>query len=140
MKFNRVTGDRLIVAACLLLLTGCAKPQLQTANGMVIATGTVTLDGNPLDPAQIKFVIPDAAGKGAAESYVAAISKGKFEIEVPPGDFRVEIRQLIETSNSAAGGGPVKQVLPKQWNEASTLTATITQSGPNDIKFDLKTP
>jgi len=108
-------------------------------------TGKVTLDGQPLEDGSISFrPVGDTAGPTAG----ATISGGEFRVEpnagTLPGEFRVEItasRKTGEQMYDDLRGGTVevhRQFLPARYNSASELTATVSESGPNQFQFDLQ--
>lgn len=107
---------------------------------MVIASGTVSLDGAPLGWGSILFRNQDPAVDPGDANFPAAISRGKFKIEIAPGAYRVEISQeRREPSQQESEGtpGPSTQVLPKKFNVESKLTATVAADGPNQFAFSL---
>lgn len=118
-----------------VIISGCQKPEPPIGKGMVIAKGTVTFKGTPLDPGQISFIpIETKATYVPNGEYVAALSRGRFEIEISPGTYRVEIVQFGNEDQN----GKVPQLLPKQYNSASELTAEVSETGKNELSFSLK--
>ena len=103
-------------------------------------SGKVTLDGAPLDDANISFVPKAAAQKQAGWATMAA---GQYTI--PPssglgtGEFRVEIRALRPTGEKSSDPSmiPSKEIIPAKYNTQSRLTAEI-KPGENVKSFDLK--
>ena len=154
-------GAALVFAAVCVL--GCGGG---TGEGpaTVPVTGTVTLDGTPVEGATVSFSPEDKANRAATG---LTDSDGRFELgTIQPGDgampgsYKVAISK---TSGAAAGppasqeeamkraqeqmasGGlgrrpaPVKDELPAIYKNAQTskLTATVTQDGDNEFEFKL---
>lgn len=64
------------------------------------------------------------------EEFIAAINRGEFQIETPPGHYRIEIRQFVSTSSSPVSDDtppPLQQVIPAQYNDKSELTAEVNK-------------
>lgn len=129
-----------VSAACLLLTTaGCGGEGVPRA----AISGHVTLDGQPLEEGGILFT-PLAAGPSAS----ASIEQGKYEISQAdgpgPGEYRVQIRAYRSTgkqiTDPASGIAEEQRVsiIPPRYNSRSTLTAQITDQGPNEFDFELK--
>lgn len=109
--------------------------------GMAIVTGSVTVDGAPAKSGHINF-IPFG---GAANPVGARIEDGRYEIEAPIGESRVEVRvpevvgkkKLYNTPDS-----PVKEIrqesLPDKFNNKSTLRMDV-KAGSNERDFELST-
>jgi hypothetical protein len=95
----------------------------------VIVSGTVTFDAAPVTNGQILF-FPIEGTKGAASG--ASLVDGTFTVTgkggVPYGKHRVEIRAA-----KPGPGGVDAQYIPRQYNDASTLTAEVT---PETEKLD----
>jgi hypothetical protein len=126
-----------LLSALLLAATfaGCSS---KPAGGTV--KGTVTLDGQPLAAGQILFVAVDQ-GSPTAET---TITGGQFEILVPPGEKRVEIRSPKITGKRKAYNTPdsptvdtVVELLPAKYNVNSELKMTVDGS-VHEQKFDLQ--
>jgi hypothetical protein len=121
-----------------LALTGCG--------GRVRVEGNVALDGAPVDGGSISFF--QGSGPGSDKGN-APIVGGKYVIEggrarnLTPGTYAVRIHWLQRLARS--GPNPanvdtspaVKQLIPPQYNTASTLTREVA-SGTNKLDFDLK--
>jgi hypothetical protein len=137
-------GSRLNLSLCLLtLLSGLALfGGCNDKSGRQGITGTVTLDGKPLEKAQISFR-PQAGT--ASPSAGGNILNGKFTIApergLLPGKFRVEITASHHTGKTAPA--PItgkmipieEQYLPAKYNEQSHLEATVQSGGPNRFDF-----
>lgn len=114
-----------------LVTTGCSKSGPSRSD----VTGTVTLDGQPVEEGEVLFIPADGVGPSDACPIVA----GEFKGEVAPGSKRVEINATKDTGEVAADGLPdYRNVIPAQYNSESTLTAEIGEGKASPITFDLK--
>ena len=128
----------------LCVLTACSFGCLGSGDGprTVNASGIVTLDGVPVDKAQVVF-IDDA---NTYPAYSPTDATGKFSLMLSdtqkgavPGPYKVQVsKTIVET----AGGAEVtlKHGLPKKYGNflESGLTFTIPDKGTSDIKLELK--
>ena len=104
-------------------------------------SGKVTLDGTPLAEGQISF--RDAATK--VRSYGGPIKNGEYSFESAAGKKNVVITARREVPGKkgepAAPDEPapplIEQYIPEQYNEKTTLTAEVTESGENKFDFEL---
>ena len=123
-----------LMAACPLALTGCGGGSPSTVSG------TVTLDGTPVETGAVKFVLA-SGGKPTS----ASVSKGKFETKLPPGRYKVALY-----ATKAAGSIKQKsydgkefmlelteEMIPEQYNSKSELTEEI-KAGENTLTFNLQ--
>jgi hypothetical protein len=123
------------------MLAGCGGGD--TGPTTYPVSGKVTVDGEPL--AEGNIIFRDAAGK--ATSGAGMIEQGAFTFETVPGKKAVVITANREIpGKTVAGGAPgepavpaVEQYLPAEYNEKTTLEAEVTESGPNEFTFELKT-
>ncbi len=116
-----------MISLCLLL--GCGG-----GGDTVKVTGTVLFDGQPVEQGDIIFRAADGSAADAAK-----IEGGLYHLETKPGSKRVEINATRESATPAPDGLPtLENYIPKQYNQASTLTAEVTDSGKNDFSFELK--
>jgi hypothetical protein len=100
-------------------------------------TGTVTLDGQPLQEADIVFVPLDAAlGPDAGQ-----IRDGTFTFRAKAGRKRVEIRTSRPYRiNTAMGETTIwKNHLPPRYSSQSTLQAEVRPEGDNNFTYQLHT-
>ncbi|QDT53646.1 hypothetical protein Pan44_16690 [Caulifigura coniformis] len=134
-----------------ILASGCggADPK---SHARVAVSGTVTLDGQPLDNAVILFVpLPEVNGPTAS----AGIVEGRFQLSAEAGPVAGKHRVQIE-SNDHGGIAPDdeaalaemaagKRKLPKTvkipaiYNSRSKLEETIAADSPNEFTFELVT-
>jgi len=105
----------------------------------VVATisGTVTLDGQPLNEGLIRFVPVD----GQSATSDAPIKNGRYTAQVPTGERRVEItapkvvgkKKMYDTPDSPEVD-VVEELLPPQYNVQTTLKTTV-KKGANQASF-----
>ena len=128
--------NRLIVGAALLVAGwGCAPapdPHPPTPD-----TGTVTLDGLPLKEGEIGFFPQDGSGPR-----LGPIKDGKFRLDAPAGQNRVEIQSYRVTKlpvPDISGATEMKtNLLPPCYSQESALTADVRPGAANELKFELK--
>jgi hypothetical protein len=137
--FGRSARRRLHGAVAALGLAALASVAGCAPAGATIS-GTVTLDGAPLEDANISFV-PQASGQKQASW--ATITGGKYAIPASAGlgtgVFRVEIRASRATGEKANDPTLIstKEVVPARYNSRSELVADL-KPGQNVANFDLK--
>jgi len=122
--------------ALMAVLAGCGggKPQARV-------TGTVTLDGKPLDTGVIHFY-PQSDEGGPSAS--ADIQAGQYQLQTGIGPMKVVInanrvvgkRKMYDTPDSPVVED-IRDTLPERYNMKSELKANLTP-GPNGVNFDLK--
>ena len=124
-----------ILLVC-LLLGGCGPRGLPEPK-RVLVSGTVTLDGKPLSDGIVYFKTPEEGLVDGVE-----IKEGKFEGKAATGERRVEICQFREGPpyiDMGFGKMPTKSnTIPKRYNSDSTFTVTVTDRGPNEFTFEVK--
>ncbi|QDS93005.1 hypothetical protein FF011L_17600 [Roseimaritima multifibrata] len=120
-----------------LVLSGCGDGVDNSA-----VSGTVTLDGAPLEGAVVEFQPTDGRS-----SVGVTDAEGNYTLQLTAsisgaiiGDHKV----TITTARAASGGegsDPLvearEELLPAKYNEATELTETV-ESGSNTINFDLQ--
>lgn len=126
----------LLLLVGLLVLGGCTSRARKT----VAVMGTVNLDGKPLRDGLITL-----DGQDGIPPAVEMIKNGSFTAQITPGQKRVEIVSWKKNPNPPkvidpiiAPVDPNINVLPERYNTNTELTADISESGPNQLKFDLK--
>ena len=121
-------------------LTGCTGDS--DGPKTVNASGVVTLDGVPVEKAQVVFI--DDAAKMPA--YSPTDKDGKFSLKISeekkgavPGSYRVTVSKTIMDQGNG-GDVNIKFGLPKKYANMmeSGLTFTIPDKGTSDIKLELK--
>jgi hypothetical protein len=133
----RTLSSAVLGLAC-LWAAGCG-------DGKAEVSGTVSLDGTPIEEGAINFIpIDGTRGPGAG----AAIRDGKYHIPrsmgVTPGKNRVELRAFRNTGRKVKDPtGPRgamteerTQVFPLEYNDQSTLTREVSP-GSNTFDFDI---
>lgn len=147
-----------MVATLLCTVVGCSsEPQPPKLPDPVKVTGTVTLDGKPLEGAAIRFApTSDKEYHGATGQSDASgkyelntdIGNGKTKPGVVPGNYSVYISRLVKPDGSFV---PVdskeppmmsgaRDTIPLKYStEKGRMTYTVTQEGGTfDIKLDSK--
>ncbi|HVJ66746.1 MAG TPA: hypothetical protein VM510_02110 [Caulifigura sp.] len=139
----------LLSATGILAGCGAARPESPPRYSV---SGTVTIDGQPLESAVIRFIpLPEVIGPKAS----VAITAGTFEIPADSGPVagrhRVEIESSDhggvapddETSLKELAAGKRKPVKPGKipviYNTRSTLQRTIQSDFANRFEFTLVT-
>lgn len=120
--------------ALLGLTAGCGGPPRAKVSG------TVTLDGNPVESGTISFYPTANAGQTAG----GGIQDGRYTLDASPGEMTVVI-----SANKVVGktrmfkDGPetdkVVELIPERYNKTSELKVTL-QPGTNEgVNFELTT-
>jgi hypothetical protein len=148
MSRYAVAGVGVVVA---LLLTGCGpKP--------VKVSGTVTLNGQPVDGASVQFVPADGSGRQASGG---TDKDGKFQLTTyenndgaMPGEYKVVVKYTPPVETGASANTEVmkqviaqqqkdakkkpKYVIPAAWGASSTtpMTQKVPADGP--VTIDIK--
>ncbi len=123
------------LSSTLALLMGC------TSGKEASVSGKVTLDGAPLDDANISFV---PLSDGQRDAGWATVSQGSYSIPASSGlgigKFRVEIRALRALGETTNRNDPsllnAKEIIPSRYNSKSELIKEI-KTGENNADFDL---
>lgn len=109
-------------------------------------TGTVTLDGQPLETGLITF---DPASATSETSTATEIVNGSYSFSTQtgpvPGEYRVVINssggEVFEPPAGEAPGDsflPVpEEKVPQKYNTQTTLTATVVSGSNESINFEL---
>lgn len=132
-----------------LLAAGCG-PDLSHLPKTVPAAGVVTLDGKPVEGAQV-VIIPAVDGQTGAAGITDA--GGHFSLRAfnekdgaIPGDYKVQVSKTVEVKltgpkGSLDGGDPVRfdYGVPAKYTavKSSGLTLTVPDAGIRDIKLML---
>jgi len=123
----------------LMLTVGCSSSSNSTI------TGKVTLNGEPLDDAVIRF---QPIGSGHSGGGQAEIQAGKYQTDgLSPGEYRVWIMAERKTGRKVrdleaeAGQKPalvdqIVQIIPIQYNARTELKASV-KAGENKCDFAL---
>ncbi len=150
---QRVVGAIVICTLFLPVLVGCPGGADGDLPDLVPVTGTVTLDGEPVEGVNVTF-IPTGTTPGGA-SYGATDASGKYELKsndgrtgATAGEFKVVCGRWVMADGTAFVGEPggpspmeagATESLPPKYSQedATTLTATVP-SGGGEVNFDLK--
>ena len=105
------------------------------------STGTVTLDGKPLETGVIHFYPQSDAGGPSAS---ADVKDGRYQLQTGVGPMKVVVnanqvvgkRKMYNTPDSPVVED-IRDMLPERYNMKSELKADLTP-GPNEKNFDLK--
>ena len=104
----------------LIFLTGCGS-------GMGTLSGTVSIDGKPVENGRIEFVPVD----GQSATFAAKIIDGAYKVEAPKGEKFVRLYSFVETGRYVPRGYDMeviqtKQVLPENLNARSEIKLVVT--------------
>ncbi len=133
------------VASCLIVgifsisLLGCGSKSSGPATYKI--SGTVNLDGSPLESGSILFVDPDRQ----VQTYFATVRDGSFQTVIEAGKRDVQITSVRESKDkkvpSADGSGMVpasEQIIPVKYNEKTELQIAVEPGAKNQFEFELK--
>ncbi|HEY2411838.1 MAG TPA: carboxypeptidase-like regulatory domain-containing protein [Pirellulaceae bacterium] len=148
--FRASAGLAVLFVVVIMAAAGCGSGGGNLPK-TVPAMGVVTLDGKPVDGAQVVLVPP--VGAGAKGAYAVTNSSGHFSLRAYeekegaiPGDYKVQVSKTVEeklpgAKGSVDGGDPVRYVfgVPKKYTgfETSGLSVSIPDAGKRDIKLEL---
>ena len=119
-----------------LVLVGCSR-----GPKMAEVKGQITLDGNPLETASIRFAPIDGNGSTAGST----VANGKFEVVLPATNYRVQVSAVAPlpagTPKDAkhryeVGLPDTPELIPAKYNTNSELTLELKE-GLNEPRFDL---
>jgi hypothetical protein len=123
-----------------IALTGCGGSKQEPVSG------SVTWQGKAVEHGSINFFPKDGDGTTAG----GEIKDGKFSIDKQngptPGKYRIEILAFRTTGKSEFDVdlnqqvAIEEQIIPKQFNQASTLEQEIVSRKKNEFTFDLTKP
>jgi hypothetical protein len=142
-SFQGMRFHCLVLALAALCASGCNNDP----RGRQAISGTVNVDGKPLEKGNISF----QPTEGQATSGGAMVAGGKFNIPkdsgLVPGKYRVSINAPVPGTggkadeNSLPGDPPAppKELLPKDWNSDSKQFIEIKSSGPFTFPFEVAT-
>ncbi len=114
---------------------GCGGP----STGQV--TGTVTVDGTPVNGLEVTFIPVDAATGGEALAYTRdggnyALVQGRGNKQIPTGDYKVTISVFSEDPNLET---PRVNLGSNYTSSQETELKATVAGGENTIDFDLTT-
>jgi len=138
---GKYIGPAVLLALAVIVL-GCGKdPNLPP---LVPVTGTVTLDGKPLDSATVTFIPVGKTRGNGAMGYTD--EEGKYQLAThrgdrgaPVGEYRVVLNKMVMpdgTPYSAESGlapmdSPAREILPPRFSDQmqTKLKATVPEGG-----------
>lgn len=134
----RLLVHHFLCFACLAMaaaVSGCGGQEQATVRG------SVKLNGEPLKSGTIRFEPVD----GRTASAAGVIADGRYQVEMPPGEKRIQIsamkvvgrRQVYEGDPNSPVVDDVREMIPPQYNSASTLTFSAAP-GSQTKDFDLR--
>jgi hypothetical protein len=128
---SRLVFWGLVTWAC-LTAEGCGDAGPKTYP----VSGTVSLDGRPLEEGDIYFYPLDPNISADA----GKIKAGQFAFRTKAGKKRVEIRaSRVVPGKQTPMGGPVRtEFLPPRYNTQTSLTAEVLAKDENRFEFPLE--
>jgi hypothetical protein len=111
-------------------------------------SGTITLDGQPLEAGMISFV-PDGPGQQNPVTAGAVIRQGAYSIDadkgLTPGNYRVSIISEAKSTKPKDGRGPgpgelkaaTKEPIPARYNTRTKLEAEVKIDGSTTFNYEL---
>ena len=122
----------LAVSLCLTFILGCGG---EAGPKHYQVSGTVTLNGTPLETGMITLLDDKTGGDGGE------IHGGKFSVSTTPGSKRVTISASKTTDKPVEGKQGIMQsesLIPMKYNRNTELKADVFADKPNNaLKFDL---
>ncbi|WP_013628536.1 carboxypeptidase-like regulatory domain-containing protein [Rubinisphaera brasiliensis] len=107
-------------------------------------TGIITLDGDPLEGAQVEFqpqstsenqaAVPSYATTDKSGAYTLKLGPGRVEGAMP-GTHQVRITKYPPPAEDGTSG---EQILPAKYNSESELTVEVTSDNEDGYDFDLE--
>lgn len=128
MKATNSPGWALLLGILATLLIGCGKPAPN------IVSGSVTMNGTPVEQGEIMFLPSDGKGTVAA----GPIVNGAYSMECQPGDKSVKITATKEQGIAPDGLPNYVSYIPAKYNTKTTLTAKVAAGNKDKFDFDLK--
>lgn len=130
-----------LVCGLAIVTSGCGpsgRPQVKTAS----VAGTVLVDGQPVEGAQVNFLTKEYAGVATTDA------SGKFQMEAQPGENTVYIvkyegvdpnfDETMIAGSDMPGSGP-KQLLPPKFSdpEKTELRFTVPDDGTTTADIEV---
>ncbi len=126
----------LFIMFCLSPLSGCSSG-LKDAPETVEVIGTVTIDGTPANGAKVEFLSKEkglmSTGRTKEDGTFRLIyKKGIWGAPIDDHEVSIETGTIGEDEQQGTK-------IPTKYGDRkkSGLTATVTEKGPNDFKFEL---
>ncbi|MFG0332897.1 MAG: hypothetical protein ACF8TS_05995 [Maioricimonas sp. JB049] len=129
------------IAVVAALVSGCGGG----SDGRVTASGTVSLDGQPLPDGSVTFFDENggSAGVGIIENGRFSVSEASSSTGIQPGTYKVAVQSWESEPGAVTDEGEIivegTSRIPEKYNssETSGLTAEVGE-GENQFEFDLK--
>jgi hypothetical protein len=124
-------------ASLSLALAGCG-----TREGLVEASGKVTLDGQPLADALVEFIPQGATGvvsMGRTDrdgNYYMMASRTAKGASVGVNKVRITTYEILDLQGKQQ---MVPERVPTKYNSETVLSVTVAETGMNQFNFDLST-
>lgn len=143
---QRYAGLMIVAIVCL----GCGGGKSLKVPELVPVKGKITLDGKPLESAQVLFQPKGGtAGQGA---YASTAEDGSFTLKYnsgqegcPKGEYVIMITKLLTPDGKAVPAGQnaadvdARDIIPARYKDPDAPLNSIMISGPNsDVNIDLK--
>jgi len=136
-SFRQILGSGAfaVAALCVTMAAGCSGPPKAEV------TGTVTLDGVPIENGSIQFYPVGATGQTVG----AGIENGKYNLISSVGEMTVTINaskvvgkhKMYETADSPVVD-KLQETIPATYNTLSTLKVTLKPGKNDGVDFELK--
>lgn len=111
----------------IVLASGCRD------DGKVRVSGSVTLDGNPVNNGSIIFEAADG-GPGA---FSGGIIEGAYELRSTPGSKKVRISAYRSSSGQSDHSAAFENYVPARYNDKTSLVREVAPE-KNQIDFALE--
>ena len=122
-----------LLMLCCLVVSGCGTGKTKTYD----CTGTVTLDGAPVDQASVAFINFNLPAPATARTD----SSGKFTLKSEPGEFDVTIAKLTGNATAENPYAPSTHLLPEKYADMKSSGFKVkveTDSSKNVYEFKLE--
>jgi hypothetical protein len=120
----------------LIFATGCGDGEPKAE-----VSGTVTLDGVPIENGSIQFYPTGKTGQTAG----GGIEKGIYKVEASPGEMTVTLNATKVVGKFKAYDTPespfldkVVEVIPPDYNSLSKIKVTLKPGKNENVNFDLE--
>ncbi|WP_435020147.1 hypothetical protein TA3x_001671 [Tundrisphaera sp. TA3] len=142
MRPTRRFASFLLAPALAFLSVGCGG---EAGAPRQAASGTVTLDGKPLESGTITF-IPTEGGPGAFGTIQAGTYRfgtgdgptaGRYAVEIV--DVRPTGRTIPNPDAPGTTIAEVRNAIPPRYNARTELVADVKPDAENSFRFDLST-
>lgn len=113
----------LIGVLCVAATIGCGPPK-------TVVTGTVTLNGEPIERASVEFFPRDGKGRTAG-GFTDPV--GRYRVEVSPGEMRATVSLIKvvrqdrrQVSEENPDGNVMEEIIPPQFSDRKETELTVT--------------